>query len=81
DQQLRLDIDWQDMLDAERLNHFLDLAHISHRDNTEKLLLNLGAGRNAGKNAGKNAGENSRTHSSNTGAESGNDTCIVGRAH
>lgn len=44
DQQLRLDIDWQDMLDAERLNHFLDLAHISHRKNTEKLLLNLGAG-------------------------------------
>jgi ATP-dependent DNA helicase RecG len=44
DQQLRLDLDWSEALDTERLNHFLDLANISHRDNTENLLFNLGTG-------------------------------------
>ncbi len=44
DQQLRLDIDWQEALDQKRLNHFLQLADISHPIDNEKLLLNLGAG-------------------------------------
>ncbi|MEE9421734.1 MAG: RNA-binding domain-containing protein, partial [Gammaproteobacteria bacterium] len=44
DQQLRLDLDWCEALDTERLNHFLDLAHISRREDIESLLLNLGAG-------------------------------------
>ncbi|MEJ1296571.1 MAG: helix-turn-helix domain-containing protein [Candidatus Sedimenticola sp. (ex Thyasira tokunagai)] len=44
DQQLRLDLDWQAVLDHDRLNHFLDLAKISRRNNSESLLLNLGAG-------------------------------------
>ena len=44
DQRLRLDLDWQEALDTDRLNHFLDLAHISHREDTESLLLNLGTG-------------------------------------
>ena len=44
DQQLRLDIDWQEALDQNRLNHFLELAGINHRIDNEKLLLNLGAG-------------------------------------
>lgn len=44
DQQLRLDIDWHEALDQNRLNHFLQLANISHRTDPEKLLLNLGAG-------------------------------------
>jgi ATP-dependent DNA helicase RecG len=44
DQQLRLDIDWQEALDQNRLNHFLQLADISYPIDNEKLLLNLGAG-------------------------------------
>ena len=44
DQRLRLDLDWQDALDRNRLNHFLDLAGIHSRKNIETLLLNLGAG-------------------------------------
>jgi ATP-dependent DNA helicase RecG len=44
DQQLRPDLDWHEVLDHSRLNHFLDLAQISQRQNTENLLLNLDAG-------------------------------------
>jgi len=42
DRQLRLDLDWQSVLDQARLSHFLNLAHISPRQNIENLLLNLG---------------------------------------
>ncbi len=44
DQQLRLDLDWQETLDQNRVNHFLELANIKPRTDNEKLLLNLGAG-------------------------------------
>ncbi len=44
DQQLRLDLDWAEVIDENRLNHFLKLAGIQQRTNTENLLLNLGAG-------------------------------------
>lgn len=44
DQRLRLDLDWQVVLDHNRLNHFLDLAGIQSRKNVETLLLNLDAG-------------------------------------
>lgn len=44
DEQLRLDLDWQAALDEKRLNHFLDLAKISHRKDLRSLLLNLCAG-------------------------------------
>jgi len=44
DQQLRLDLDWKEVLDENRLNHFLALAHIAPKTDTENLLLNLGAG-------------------------------------
>jgi len=44
DQQLRLDLNWQETLDEKRLNHFLNLAKISHRKDIQNLLLNLGAG-------------------------------------
>ncbi|MFC1763809.1 ATP-binding protein [Planctomycetota bacterium] len=44
DQRLRLDLDWQAVLDQGRLNHFLDLAGIQSRKNSETLLLNLDAG-------------------------------------
>ena len=44
DQRLRLDLDWQTSLDRKRLNHFLDLAGIQSRKNSESLLLNLDAG-------------------------------------
>lgn len=44
DQRVRLDLDWQQVLDSGRFNHFLELANISQRSNTENLLLNLGAG-------------------------------------
>ena len=44
DQKLRLDLIWEEVLDDNRLNRFLELANISKRDNMENLLLNLGAG-------------------------------------
>ena len=44
DEQLRLDLNWQTALDENRLNHFLDIAEISQRKDTENLLRNLGAG-------------------------------------
>ncbi len=44
DQQLRMDLDWQEALDEKRLNQFLDLAKISHHKDIQNLLLNLGAG-------------------------------------
>ena len=44
DQQLRLDLDWQEVLNQNRLNHFLQLANISPQADTTNLLLNLGAG-------------------------------------
>ncbi len=44
DEQLRLDLDWREALDEARLNHFLDLAGISHKPDTANLLANLGAG-------------------------------------
>ena len=44
DQQLRMDMDWETVLDESRLTHFLSLAAITQRSDTENLLLNLGAG-------------------------------------
>ena len=39
-----MDLDWQEVLDENRLNHFLNLANISPISDTANLLLNLGAG-------------------------------------
>jgi len=44
DQQLRMDMDWETVLDESRLTHFLSLAAITQRSDTQNLLLNLGAG-------------------------------------
>lgn len=44
DEQLRQDLPWKKALDEKRLNHFLDLAGITHRKDLNTLLLNLGAG-------------------------------------
>jgi len=44
DQQLRMDLNWKEVLDQSRLEHFLSLTGISQRTDTENLLLNLGAG-------------------------------------
>ncbi|MDA8133163.1 MAG: helix-turn-helix domain-containing protein [Desulfobacteraceae bacterium] len=44
DQQLRLDLDWETILDHSRLEHFLSLSKITQRSDTKNLLLNLGAG-------------------------------------
>ena len=44
DQQLRLDLNWVEALDENRLNHFLQLAKISQKTDTVNLLLNLGVG-------------------------------------
>jgi ATP-dependent DNA helicase RecG len=44
DQQLRLDLNWEEALDESRLKHFLQLANISPKSDTANLLLNLGAG-------------------------------------
>lgn len=41
DQQLRLDLDWEEALDERRLNHFLRLANISPKADTANLLLTL----------------------------------------
>jgi ATP-dependent DNA helicase RecG len=44
DQQLRLDLNWEEAIDESRLKHFLQLANISPKSDTANLLLNLGAG-------------------------------------
>ena len=44
DEQIRLDLGWQDALDYHRLNHFLGLAKITPKADTPNLLFNLGAG-------------------------------------
>ncbi len=44
DQLLRRDLDWQETLDQNRLNHYLQLANISPKDDIANLLTNLGAG-------------------------------------
>lgn len=44
DQQLRMDLDWETTLDQSRLDHFLSLAGITQKSDTQNLLLNLGAG-------------------------------------
>ncbi|MBF0405867.1 MAG: putative DNA binding domain-containing protein [Candidatus Riflebacteria bacterium] len=44
DEQLRQDLPLKKSLDEKRLNHFLDLAGITHRKDVTTLLLNLGAG-------------------------------------
>ena len=44
DQQLRLDLDWERVLDNARLSHFLSLAKISPKSDSQNILLNLGAG-------------------------------------
>lgn len=44
DQQLRMDLDWEITLDQSRLDHFLSLAGITQKSDTQNLLLNLGAG-------------------------------------
>lgn len=44
DQQLRLDLNWEETLDTNRLTHFLQLAGISEKKDIANLLLNLGAG-------------------------------------
>ena len=44
DQQLRMDLDWETVLDDARLAHFLSLAGISQKSDPQNLLLNLGAG-------------------------------------
>jgi ATP-dependent DNA helicase RecG len=44
DQQLRLDLDWETILDHSRLEHFLSLSKITQRSDIKNLLFNLGAG-------------------------------------
>ncbi len=44
DQQLRLDLSWEEVLDKKRLAHFLELAKITQQTDTANLLLNLGTG-------------------------------------
>ncbi len=44
DQQLRLDLNWLEILDGNRLNYFLRLANISQKTDIQNLLLNLGVG-------------------------------------
>lgn len=44
DEQLRMDLDWQEAFDHHRLNHFLELAKITPKADTPNLLFNLGAG-------------------------------------
>ena len=44
DQQLRLDLNWEEALDESRLKHFLQLANISPKSDAANLLFNLGAG-------------------------------------
>ena len=44
DHQLRLDLNWEEALDENRLSRFLQLAKISRKTDTKNLLVNLGAG-------------------------------------
>ncbi|RZB37934.1 MAG: ATP-dependent DNA helicase RecG [Desulfobacteraceae bacterium Eth-SRB2] len=44
DEQLRMDLDWQEVLDENRLTHFLNLSKISPISDTAGMLFNLGAG-------------------------------------
>lgn len=44
DDQIRMDLDWQEAIDPRRLQHFLELAKISPKADTSNLLFNLGAG-------------------------------------
>ena len=44
DQQLRMDLDWKEVLDPSRLEHFLSLTGITPRTDAQNLLFNLGAG-------------------------------------
>ncbi len=44
DEQLRLDLDWKEALDENRLRHFLKLSGIQPKKDLANLLLNLGAG-------------------------------------
>ncbi len=44
DQQLRMDLDWKEVLDQYRLEHFLSLTGITQRTDAQNLLFNLGAG-------------------------------------
>ena len=44
DEQLRMDLDWQQALDADRLKHFLDLSKIQPSSDIPSSLYNLGAG-------------------------------------
>ena len=44
DEQLRMDLDWQEVLDEKRLIHFLNLSKISPISDTAGMLFNLGAG-------------------------------------
>lgn len=44
DQQLRMDLDWKEVLDQSRLAHFLSLTGITRKKDVENLLFNLGAG-------------------------------------
>jgi len=44
DEQLRLDVDWEEALSNERLSRFLELSGISPKSDTLALLQNLGAG-------------------------------------
>lgn len=44
DQQLRLDLNWEAVLDQKRLEHFLELSGIAPKTDVANLLLNLGAG-------------------------------------
>ena len=44
EQKLRIDLNWKDVLDEERLNHFLQLTGLTPQKDIENLLLNLGVG-------------------------------------
>ncbi|MBU4318202.1 MAG: putative DNA binding domain-containing protein [Proteobacteria bacterium] len=44
DEQLRMDLDWQQALDPDRLNHFLNLSKIKQPTDIPSALFNLGAG-------------------------------------
>ena len=44
DEQLRTDIEWESVIDGERLNHFCTLSRITLADEKENLLCNLGVG-------------------------------------
>lgn len=43
-QQLRMDLNWKEVIDHSLLEHFLSLTGITRRGGTEKMLFNLGIG-------------------------------------